>query len=145
MIKDQGGGTTNLYTAIDDTIAGADNGTTYVRNNTSKSGSYLIHLTDTPTGFSQMKTLTIDVRARTTGAVDDQTTLLAQIFQADGVTPLTGEIAVATNPGASSFKTISGVSFTGLTGGSKAIWDGAQLAYAGRTCPSERRKQRSSG
>ena len=127
VIKDQDGGTTNLYTAIDDTIAGADNGTTYVRNNTSKSGSYLIQLTSTPESFSQMKTLTIDVRARTTGAVDDQTTLFAQVFQADGVTPLTGEIAVATNPGASSFTTISGVSFTGLTGGSKAIWDGAQL------------------
>ena len=127
VIKDQNSGTTNLYKAIDDTIASTDNATTYVRNNSSKSGSYLIHLTNTPASFFQMQTLTIDVRARTTGATNDQTTLFAQIFQADGVTPLTEEIAVATNPGPSSFTTISGVSFTGLAGGSKAIWDGAQL------------------
>ena len=74
-----------------------------------------------------MATLRVDVRARTTGAVNSQTTLFAQVFQADGVTPLTSEVSVATNPGPGGFVTISGVSLTGLVGGSQAIWDGAQL------------------
>ncbi len=127
VIKDQSGGTTNLYAAIDETIAAADDGTTYVRNNNKASGNYLCLLTDTPAAFASMLTLTIDVRARTTGAVDDQTTLYAQIFAADGTTPLTGEVAVAVNPGPSGWTTISGITFTGIVAGDKATWDGARL------------------
>ena len=36
-------------------------------------------------------------------------------------------VTVATNPGLTAFTTISGVSFTGLVGGTKALWDGAQV------------------
>ena len=120
-------GTVTLFDAIDEPVATSDNGTTYVKNNNKTSGSYFAQLTDTPAAFALMQSLTIDVRARTTGAVDDQTTLFAQVFQANGVTPLTNEVSVATNPGPGGFVTISGVTLTGLTGGSKAIWDGAQL------------------
>jgi uncharacterized repeat protein (TIGR02059 family) len=127
VIKDKGGLSTNLFAAIDETIAGADDGDSYVRNNNKTSGSYFAQLTSTPAGFGQMQSLTIDVRARTTGLTDDQTTLYAQVFQADGVTPLSSEVVVAVNPGPSGFVTVSGISFTGLVGGSKAIWDGAQV------------------
>ena len=120
-------GTATLFDAIDEPVATSDDGTTYVKNNNKTSGSYFAQLTDTPGAFALMQSLTIDVRARTTGAVDDQTTLFAQVFQANGVTPLTNEVSVATNPGPGGFVTISGVTLTGLTGGSKAIWDGAQL------------------
>ncbi len=58
-------------------------------------------LTDTPSGFTSMSALTIDVRARTTNRVDDNLTLFAQVFRSDGVTPLTNEVTVATNPGTS--------------------------------------------
>ncbi len=127
VIKDQSGGSTSLFSAIDETIAAADDGATYVRNNNKASGSYSCLLTETPVGFASMLTLTIDVRARTTGLVDDQTTLYARVFAADGTTPLTGEVAVAVNPGPSGFTTISGITFTGLVAGDKATWDGAQL------------------
>jgi hypothetical protein len=98
-----------------------------VRNDNTPSGSYVALLTATPGGFNAMQTLTISVRARTTGFVDDTTTLYAQVFAADGTTPLTGEVPVATNPGPSGWTTISGVAFTGVVGGSQATWDGAQV------------------
>ena len=49
---------------------------TYVKNNNKTSGSYFAQLTNTPANFGQMLTLTLDVRARTTGRVDDNTVLL---------------------------------------------------------------------
>ena len=124
-IKTNGGGTTNLFAAIDDTIALADDGTTYVKNNNATSGSYFALLTDMPANFGSMATLTIDVRARNLNRIDDNTTLYAQIFQADETTPLSGEVAVAVNP--AGWTTISGVSFTGLVPGAKTDWDGARV------------------
>ncbi len=133
-----------LFDAIDEPVATSDDGTTYVRNNNKTSGSYFAQLTDTPAAFALMQSLTIDVRARTTGAVDDQTTLFAQVFQANGVTPLTNEVSVATNPGPGGFVTISGVTLTGLTGGSKAIWTAPSYACAGHTLQSAHRTRRRS-
>ena len=120
-------GTVSLFDAINDTIAAADDGTTYVKNNNKTSGSYFAQLADTPASFGSMLALSIDIRARTTGIVDDQTTLYAQVFQADGVTPLTNEASIATNPGPGGFTTIAGIPFTGLVAGTKALWDGAQV------------------
>ncbi|MFN8187683.1 MAG: Ig-like domain-containing protein [Gaiellales bacterium] len=127
VIRDKNGGTTSLFSSIDDTIATPDNGTTYVRNNNRASGSYFARLTDVPAGFAGMAALTVDVRARTTGRVDDLTTLYAQVFAADEATPLTAEVAVITNPGTSGFVTVSGVVLTGVVAGSEADWDGATL------------------
>ena len=65
--------------------------------------------------------------ARTTGRIDDSTTLFGQVFAADEQTPLTNEVTVAVNPGLSAWTTISGVTFTGVVGGSKPVWDSARL------------------
>lgn len=127
VIREKSGGTTSLFASIDDTIAAADDGTTYVRNDNKKSGSYFALLTDVPAGFAGMSSLGVDVRARTTGRVDDTTTLYAQVFKADQVTPLSGEVVVAVNPGTSGWITVSGVAFSGLVTGSKADWDSARL------------------
>ena len=120
-------GGTSFSDAIDDTIAAADDATTYIRNNSGASASYVGQLTDTPGSFTSMSALTIDVRARTTNRIDDNVTLFVQIFRSDGVTPLTNEIAVATNPGLTAFTTISGVPLTGVVPADKATWDGAQV------------------
>ena len=45
----------------------------------------------------------MDIRVRTTFTgtpTDDQVALFAQVFRSDGVTPLTNEVTVGTNPGA---------------------------------------------
>jgi PKD repeat protein len=126
VIKDQASATTNLYAAIDETIAATDNSSTWIRNNSNTSGSYLAQLGDMPANFSDMLTLSIDIQVRTTSRVDDNTTLYAQVVKANG-TALTNEIAVASNPGLTAWTTISGVAFTGVAPATKADWDGAQL------------------
>jgi PKD repeat protein len=126
-IKDQAGATSNLYAALDDGLSTPDDGTTYVRNDNKTSGSYLAQLNDLPANFATMSNLRIGIRARTTGWVDDTTVLYAQVLAADGVTPLTSEVAVATNPGTSAWVTVANVAFGGVVGGDKAQWDGAQV------------------
>ena len=125
-------GTTFFFDAIDETIALTDNGTTLIRNSGTAGSSYVGQLTDTPGGFASMSALTMDIRVRTTFTgtpTDDQVTLFAQVFRSDGVTPLTNEVTVGTNPGAppSSFVTLSGIAFTGVVAADKAAWDGARL------------------
>ena len=95
-------GTTFFFDAIDETIALTDNGTTLIRNSGTAGSSYVAQLTDTPGGFVSMSALTMDIRVRTTFTgtpTDDQVALFAQVFRSDGVTPLTNEVTVGTNPG----------------------------------------------
>ena len=80
-----------------------------------------------PAGFDTMTSLSIDVRARTHGRVDDLTTIYAQVFAADETTPLTNEVAVAANPGVTAWTTVTGISFAGVVPGTKSQWDGARL------------------
>ena len=121
-------GTTTFFDAIDDTIAGADDTTTLIRNSGTTGSSYLGRLSDTPAGFTSMSALTIDVRVRTTNRIDDNVTLFAQVFRSDGVTPLTNEVTVATNLGPPrTGRRSPGISFTGVVPADKATWDGAQL------------------
>ena len=119
-------GVTLAYDAIDDTIGAADT-TSYLQNAQHTPGRYVALLTDLPADFSAMSTLTISIRARTVGLSDDQTTLYAQLVGADETTPLSAEVAVATNLGSSAWATVANVALGGLTPGSKAIWDGARL------------------
>ncbi|HEX5689605.1 MAG TPA: PKD domain-containing protein, partial [Roseiflexaceae bacterium] len=126
-IKDQASATTNLYAAIDEGLASPDDGTSYLRNDNKTSGAYRAQLSDLPSNFAAMSGLRIGIRARTTGWVDDTTVLYAQVLAADGVTPLTNEVVVATNPGTSNWATVANVAFSGVVAGNKATWDGAQL------------------
>lgn len=80
-----------------------------------------------PAGFDTMTSLSIDVRARTHGRVDDLTTIYAQVFAADETTPLTNEVTVAANPGVTAWTTVTGISFAGVVPGTKSQWDGARL------------------
>ena len=121
-------GGTSFSDAIDDTIAAADDATTYIRNNSGTSGNYVGQLTDTPGSFTSMSALTIDVRARTTNWTDDSVTLFAQVFRSDGTTPLTNEVSATTGAGTKAgWTTVSGVTLTGLVTADKAAWDGARL------------------
>jgi uncharacterized repeat protein (TIGR02059 family) len=127
-IKTQSGGTASLFAAIDDGIATPDDATTYIRNDNGLSGRYFAQLTDTPSNFGSMTSLKVDGRVRTTGRVDDNITLFAQLFKSNGTTALSSEVAVGTaNPGTSGWATIANVNLTGLVAGTKADWDGAQL------------------
>ncbi|MFN8187972.1 MAG: SwmB domain-containing protein [Gaiellales bacterium] len=125
-IRDQGGGSADLWDRIDDGIATADNGTGYVRNDNRTSGSYEAELSGTPAQLTRMLTLSVSVRARTTGRLDDVTTLYAQVVEADG-TPLTGEVVVAANPGLAAWTTLTGVPLTILGDVGKTAWDAARL------------------
>jgi uncharacterized repeat protein (TIGR02059 family) len=119
-------GTSLAFDAINDGLGAADT-STYLQNQRRVAGRYFALLTDMPADFTALSTLTISVRARTNGVSNDQTSLYAQLFGADETTALSSEALVATNPGASSWTTVSNVAFSGLTPGSKAVWDGARL------------------
>ena len=119
-------GTSLAFDAINEGLGAADT-STYLQNQRRVAGRSFVLLTDMPADFTAMSTLTISVRARTNGVSNDQTSLYAQIFGADEATALSSEALVATNPGTSSWTTISNIAFSGLTPGSKAAWDGARL------------------
>ena len=119
-------GVTLAYDAIDDPIGSADT-TSYLQNAQRTAGRYVALLTDLPADFGAMSSLTISIRARTVGRTDDQTMLYAGLVGADETTPLSSEVLVATNPGTSAWATVANVALSGLTPGSKAIWDGARL------------------
>ena len=119
-------GTSLAFDAINEGLGAADT-STYLQNQRRVAGRSFVLLTDMPADFTAMSTLTISVRARTNGVSNDQTRLYAQLFGADETTPLSSEALVATNPGTSSWTTVSNVAFSGLTPGSKAVWDGARL------------------
>lgn len=119
-------GTTLAFDAINEGLAAADT-STYLRNQANVSGRSFVLLTDMPADFTALSTLTISVRARTVGVSNDQVALFAQLFGADETTALSSEGLVSTNPGSSSWTTISNVAFAGLTPGSKVTWDGARL------------------
>ncbi|MGZ8527385.1 MAG: SwmB domain-containing protein [Candidatus Limnocylindrales bacterium] len=119
-------GTTLAFDAINEGLGAADT-STYLQNQRTVSGRYFALLSDMPADFTAMSTLTISVRARTLGVSNDQTKLFAQLFGADETTVLSSEALVATNPGTASWTTVSNVAFSGLTSGSKALWDGARL------------------
>ena len=126
------GATTNLFTFVDDGIATPDDGGTYLHNGATgggvaQPGHVFLQLTDMPSNFTAMSSMTIDVRVRTQNRVDDNAALLAQLFKADEVTPLSSEVQVALNPGLANWVTVSGVAFTGLVPGTKADWDGARV------------------
>jgi PKD repeat protein len=126
-LSDQSGATSNLYAALDELPSAADDGTSYVRNVNKSSGSYVAQLSDLPSNFATMSGLRIGIRGRTVGWVDDTTVLYAQVVGADGVTALTTEVVVATNPGTSAWATVGEVAFSGVVAGDKARWDGARL------------------
>ena len=86
------GGTTNLFATVDESIALTDNDVTYLHNNATSAGGQdgfvFLQLTDTPSNFTAMTGVTIDLRARTIARTDDNTAVFAQLFKADEVTPL---------------------------------------------------------
>ena len=130
-ITTNSGGTTNLFAAVDESLALSDNDATYVHNNATSAGGQdgfaFFQLTDTPSNFTAMTGVTIDLRARTIARTDDNTTLFAQLFKADEVTPLSAEAQVTLNPGTANWVTISNVALTGIVPGTKADWDGARV------------------
>lgn len=128
---DEGGGTTDLHLAIDETGAA---GTDYIRGALNAlTGVGTWHLTDTPSDFGTMTSIDIEIRhsrggveAGDNGGGDDTHTLLAQIFDS-GASALTDEMTIETGTVGYLAKT-EVVSFTGVVAGDKTTWDGARLA-----------------
>ncbi|HEV7809433.1 MAG TPA: SwmB domain-containing protein, partial [Candidatus Limnocylindrales bacterium] len=119
-------GTTLAFDAINEGLGAADT-STYLQNGQRTNGTAFVQISDTPADFTSMSSLSVSIRARTRGFSNDQTRLFAQLFDANETTPLSAELLVATNPGTSSWTTVSNVAFTGLTPGSKATWDVARM------------------
>lgn len=63
-IEDQAAGTTDLHLAIDDSPDASDGDTTYLVNSGSASGHVWVTLSDTPSDFGSMTTISVRVRAR---------------------------------------------------------------------------------
>ncbi len=80
------GATTNLFAFVDDGIATPDDGGTYLHNSATgggvaQPGHVFLQLTDMPSNFTAMSSMTIDVRVRTQNRVDDNTALFGAALQ----------------------------------------------------------------
>lgn len=63
-IVDQSAGTTNLHQAVDESWSSPDGDTTYLVNSGRTDGNVVLSLSDTPSDFEEMETLSVRVRAR---------------------------------------------------------------------------------
>lgn len=63
-IVDQAAGSTNLHLAVDEAWASTDNDTTYLVNSASADGNAVLTLSNTPSDFDSMNSITIKLRAR---------------------------------------------------------------------------------
>ena len=126
--------TTTCFSSIDETIALTDGSTTLINNTTTGNATWVqgFELTDMPSNFSDMTTLTIDVRVQEINTREnDNITLKAQVFEDGGVTALTGLITICTWDGTTedcgfSWNTIT-KTFALQGNDNKTVWDSAEL------------------
>lgn len=118
--------TTNLYQSVDDDPA-TPTDSDWVNNVGGAAGSVFFDLTNTPTDFSSMLSMTGVFRWRSQSTSND-VTLYAQLFQSDESTSLSDEVQVVVTSTDSSFVNTGSVSFTNVsTTASKAVWDAARI------------------
>ncbi len=121
------GWATQSYLNIDET--GAADGNTILAAFSTNANETSFLLQDMPSDFSSMVSLTINVRARASGRVDDIYFLLARVVKADGTALATGStisrMSVFGHPMSTS-DTTANITFTTVdTAATKADWDGA--------------------
>ena len=119
--------TTSLHISVDDD-PDSPSDTDWV-NNTSLTASVFFDLTDMPSTFDAAQQLELVVRYRGQNWSGASLTLYAQVFQSDESTALSDEEVVATVSTDGSFANTSTVTFSGLVGSSKAVWDGARVRF----------------
>lgn len=119
--------------SIDETIASTDDGTTFLENVNNNNATRVqgFELTEMPTDFSSMDTLTVDTRVQTTGTrTNDDITLLAQVFEDGGATALTDQVTVCTfngtNTCGTTWNTITST-FALQGNNTKTVYDSAEL------------------
>jgi hypothetical protein len=118
-------GAATHWDAVDDDPDAHDGDATYTSSGTG-AGSVFLLLTDTPTDFASMKTLTGKVAVRVDGAVSNDTmSLTAQVFAADETTTLSDAVTVADQTVGATY-VVRSLTFT-PTASDKATWDGARL------------------
>lgn len=98
-------------------------------NNASLTASVFFDLTNTPSDFLLAKTANLNVRFRGQNWSGGSLTFFAELFQSDESSSLSDEVTVATVSGDGSFDNTTAITFTGLSAGSKAIWDGARVRF----------------
>lgn len=117
--------TTNLYQSVDDDPA-TPSDSDYI-NNTITPASVFFGLTDMPTDFGNMDTLSITFRLATANYASN-VSLYAQIFQSDESTSMSNEMLIETVTGNAGFANDAEVVFTGLnTTAGKSTWDAAKV------------------
>lgn len=123
------------YTDIDEGISGADGNyiQTVINWQETTEGYIRIPITNMPSDFSSMDTLSYQLRYYLSNRTDDTYTVSIQVFKSDASTALTNKMTAVSNPGTTgSFVNTSVVQFTGLdTSATKDDWDGALLVLWG--------------
>lgn len=134
---DNAGGTTNLYTKVDETIAGAVDTNDYIQGGALANVGFLF--TDMPADFVSMSSLSIQLRYAESGRVDDTVAITARVFDptAGGLTTMAGATSGPLTPSkqtivvsatSTAFANSSVVAFVYLdTTANKASWDGARI------------------
>lgn len=124
------GGTTNIYTSIDETIAGA-NDLDYVQGPAGTASAAIFSLTDMPADLSAMLTLTVNFRYCQIGRVDDTLGLNAIAVEAPDGTNYATASAIAGITSAT-FINSGALSMTMTAAGlaaSRTDWNAAQLTF----------------
>lgn len=121
--QDQVGGTSNLYTRVDELVASPTDADYII--STLTTNSMFLQLQDMPVDLDTVTGIVVKVRAnRDSGS----RTLTAQLFQSDETTALTNSQVTAGLGGTITNYTLNHT-VTGAT--TKAAWDGARLKLTG--------------
>jgi hypothetical protein len=84
----------NYYGAVNEG-ANAPNHNTYISNTPNMSGAVLLSLSN-PAAFTSIFRVDIKAALRSTGLTNDTVSIYGQVFASDLITPLTGEVLLAT-------------------------------------------------
>jgi hypothetical protein len=99
----------------------------YISSPNAADGHVFVLLTDMPSDFATLDSLTVTVRNRRINFVNDSFVIAAQIFESDEATALSNEVNTPA-VSSSSFTTQVATTITGLLNTSdKTKWDGARL------------------
>lgn len=116
--------TTTTFENIDEGIAGADG--SFIVAGSNSTSNIFYEVTDMPSDFGKMVTLSYDIRFQVTPVAGDTEILYVQVFKSDKTTPLTDEMTVISTTATEALTNKGVTAFTGVsTSATKTDWNSA--------------------
>jgi hypothetical protein len=114
------------YFSVVNEGANAPNHNTYISNTPNMSGAVLLSLSN-PAAFSSIFRVDIRAALRSTGLTNDTIRIYGQVFASDLITPLTGEVLLATRTANTTATVTVTAPHEGYGTATAADWNGARL------------------